>query len=275
MRRGLLALLVVLLSPAIVTATSLERARGSWTALWDANAPEQQITNYVLGYRTSPTGPETLISTGTSTSWTLPTADDRATYYVRVYAENAGGRGPASLEVVSPPTIVDPTPRPGPQGAPGVAQLAPTLRINFQPAGSATPPGYLADTGAVFGDRGNGYAYGWLTDNTLQARDRNAITDQLRDTFNQFNRPLNPDAVWELALPNGDYEIYAVAGDPSFFDSVFRLGFEGVVIVDGTPTDTARFVEGRNTVTVRDGRLTVRSAGGSNNKLCFVEITPR
>jgi hypothetical protein len=45
--------------------------------------------------------------------------------------------------------------------------------------------------------------------------------------------------------------------------------------VNGTPSTTTRWLEGTSTVTVTDGRLTIRSgAGASNNKICFVEITP-
>ena len=36
-----------------------------------------------------------------------------------------------------------------------------SLHVNFQPTGAAVPAGYLADTGAVFADRGNGFSYGW------------------------------------------------------------------------------------------------------------------
>ena len=49
---------------------------------------------------------------------------------------------------------------------------------------------------------------------------------------------------------------------------------EGVLTVSGTPTTTTRWIGGTKTVTVTDGRLTIRSgAGASNNKICFVEIT--
>lgn len=200
---------------------------------------------------------------------------------INVTAQGEGLAASAPLAFTIGGGTSDPIPPPGPQGAPGVTQGLPvvppsSVKINFQPAGVATPTGYLADTGAVFGPRGNGQSYGWLTDNTAQARDRNVIPDQLRDTFNQFQRPANPDAVWELALANGAYDVHAVAGDPSFFDSVFRLAFEGVLVISGTPTATAPFIEGTALVQVSDGRLTVRSAaGGSNNKICFVEITPR
>ena len=64
-----------------------------------------------------------------------------------------------------------------------------------------------------------------------------------------------------------------MAGDPAHIDSVFRLNVEGVPTVSGTPTASARWLEGTSTVTVTDGRLTVTNgAGASNNKLCYIEI---
>jgi hypothetical protein len=48
---------------------------------------------------------------------------------------------------------------------------------------------------------------------------------------------------------------------------------EGVLVVSGTPTSAARWVEGTAVVTVADGRLTVSNgAGASNNKVNFVDI---
>ena len=65
-----------------------------------------------------------------------------------------------------------------------------------------------------------------------------------------------------------------VAGDPSHFDSVFRINVEGVLAVNGTPTTANRWFEGTVTVTVSDGRLTVSNASGaSNNKINFIEVT--
>ena len=67
-----------------------------------------------------------------------------------------------------------------------------------------------------------------------------------------------------------------VSGDASNFDSVFRMTVEGVLAVNGTPTTSTRWIEGTVAVTVSDGRLTIRSgSGASNNKICFVEITPQ
>jgi glucose/arabinose dehydrogenase len=151
-----------------------------------------------------------------------------------------------------------------------------TIFINFQPAASPVPAGYLADGGLVYASRGNGQTYGWTIDNTAQTRDRNASNspDQRYDTLTHFQKPANPDAIWEIALVNGTYRVRVVSGDASNFDSVFRTNVEGVLTVNGTPTTSTRWIEGTSTVTVTDGRLTIRSASGaSNNKICFVEIT--
>jgi hypothetical protein len=69
--------------------------------------------------------------------------------------------------------------------------------------------------------------------------------------------------------------VRVVSGDPAYINSVYRTTVEGVLTVNGTPTTSARWIEGTSTVVVSDGRLTIRSAAGaSNNKICFVEITP-
>ena len=151
-----------------------------------------------------------------------------------------------------------------------------SIRVNFQPSTAPVPSGYLADSGLVYAARGNGQTYGWNADNTAQTRDRNAANsaDQRYDTLTHLQKPAVPDAVWEIAVPNGTYVVRVVSGDASNFDSVFRMTVEGVLTVSGTPTTTTRWIEGTSTVTVTDGRLTIRSgAGASNNKICFVEIT--
>jgi DNA-binding beta-propeller fold protein YncE len=156
------------------------------------------------------------------------------------------------------------------------ASDAGTIRVNFQPTGRPIPEDYLPDYGGVFANRGNGYSYGWnaVTDET---RDRNSglSPDQRYDTLNHLQKPSNPDAVWEIVVPNGSYEVFVVSGDAGATDGVFRMNVEGVLTVDGTPTSSNRWIEGTSTVTVSDGRLTVRSASGAvNNKICFIDITP-
>jgi glucose/arabinose dehydrogenase len=152
------------------------------------------------------------------------------------------------------------------------------IRVNFQTASAPVPAGYLKDGGLAFGDRGNGQSYGWNADNTAQMRDRNSAVspDQRYDTLAYMQRPANPDAVWEIAVPNGSYVVRLVAGDAAYYDTLYKVAVEGVLTVDGTSNSASRWVEGTSTVTVADGRLTIGSAAGATaNKICFVDITPQ
>ena len=195
-------------------------------------------------------------------------------YDVRMEFYERGGAATARLLWSSPSTTkaVVPAARLFP-----LAQAAATVRINFQTASVAVPSGYLPDAGAVYGPRGNGQTYGWLIDNSAYGRDRNAqnAPDQRYDTLTHLQWPSNSrNAVWEIAVPSGTYVVRIVAGDPLYYDSVYRIAAEGISAVNGTPSSTVRWVEGTATVPVSDGRLTVGSGtGASNNKICFVEIT--
>jgi hypothetical protein len=148
-----------------------------------------------------------------------------------------------------------------------------SVKVNFQPSGSAVPSGYARDSGSPFGDRGNGFSYGWSSDNNT-ARDRNAALspDQRFDTFIQTQQG-NTGLSWEIAVPNGFYQVNVVAGDPWAFNSVYRINVEGTLAVDGAPTSGARWVEGTAVVAVTDGRLTLSDAtGAGNDKICFIDI---
>ncbi len=177
--------------------------------------------------------------------------------------------GPSTPKAVVPSTRLYPQAGAPPSGV---------IRINFQPAAAPVPAGYLPDGGLVFGSRGNGHSYGWTVSNTSQARDRNAASspDQAYDTLTHMQKAGNSNAVWEIAVANGTYAVRVVAGDAGHFDSVFRISAEGALTVSGTPDAAMRWIEGTSTVTVTDGRLSLtNAAGASNNKVCFVVITPQ
>lgn len=178
-----------------------------------------------------------------------------STYYYRVCATNAYGSSPNS-SVASATT-------------PAFA-----VKINFQPAASAVPSGYLPDGGSAYGSRGNGHSYGWSSSNTSNTRDRNSSRspDQRYDTLNHMQ--LGGSRTWEIAVPNGTYNVFVVAGDANAYDSVFRVNVEGVLTISGTPDSSTRWLSGTKTVTVSDGRLTISNgSGASNNKICFIDIT--
>ena len=158
-------------------------------------------------------------------------------------------------------------------GPPSAGQ--PVAKINFQPAVAPVPPGYLPDGGAIYADRGNGFAYGWNGDTSATTRERNSADayDQRYDTLIHLQKPENPDAVWEIALSPGLYEVYAVAGDPAAFDGFMHSTAEGQTLLSGAPGESRRFIAGTLKVNVTDGRLTVRSgASAVNNKLLYLEV---
>ena len=89
---------------------------------------------------------------------------------------------------------------------------APLVQINFQDTDlSDTPAGYLADTGAAYADRGNGFTYGWFredslagahtpVDGTAEGRDRDYfLGDQRMDTLMHMQRTAGttPNIAWE------------------------------------------------------------------------------
>jgi N-acetylneuraminic acid mutarotase len=148
------------------------------------------------------------------------------------------------------------------------------VSVNFQPAGSAVPAGYLADSGLTFASRGNGYQYGWSRNLSFTTRDRNSARspDQRYDTL--LHTQQYGVGSWEIAVPNGAYSVHLVAGDPDYLESVYKFNIENTLALSGTPTTSHHWIESTTTVTVSDGRLTISNAAGSiGNKLSFVEIT--
>ncbi len=149
------------------------------------------------------------------------------------------------------------------------------VKINFQTATAQVPDGYLADTGVVFGDRGNGFSYGWDLDATGGTRERNnaASQDKRYDTLNHMLRAA-PDGprFWEIAVPAGVYNLFIVCGDPSHTDQTNTLDVEGILVVDPDGQDNFDEYMLEN-VSVTDGRLTIKTAeGAANAKICFIDI---
>ena len=149
------------------------------------------------------------------------------------------------------------------------------VKINFQLRGGPIPEGYLPDYGEVFGDRGNGYSYGWNRDITADSRDRGSANapDQRYDTLVHLQKAA--DAIWEIELPNGAYDLFVVGGDPSNTDQTNNFDVEGSIVQDPDPQtgNGFDFDEFNVTAVVKDGRLTLKPAPGSANcKIMFVDI---
>jgi N-acetylneuraminic acid mutarotase len=146
------------------------------------------------------------------------------------------------------------------------------VNVDFQLNPTPVFPGYVADIGNVYADRGNGWTYGFSKSHTDTARDRNSSKspDERYDTF----ITLKDGASWNIALPNDTYDVHLVMGDPiTWTGRHYAVNVEGALAIDFVPTSAQRFVEANVTVTVADGKLTLNGATGSRyNNLSFIDI---
>jgi hypothetical protein len=185
----------------------------------------------------------------------------------------------------------------------GPPPFAGSVRVNFQPATTQLPSGYLADAGEAYGPRSTAGAddlvYGWRDQATGvpvdlsgsgtspgNARERGVQSDPRLDTLLHMQAAEVPgfdgvavDAYWELAVPDGTYTVVVAVGDPSFTDSVHTINVEGTPLIEGfVPSGDAgaatRHATAAVTVQVTDGALTIDALGGTNTKLHYVEVRP-
>jgi DNA-binding beta-propeller fold protein YncE len=157
------------------------------------------------------------------------------------------------------------TTSPAPSFVPVTAFAA---RVNFQNVGAPTPNGYVADNGAVFAAR-NGMQHGWNMDHTLLGRDRNSMHDQHQDTFIR----MQAGAKWEIAVPNGEYDLVISVGDATLA-SKNTLRAEGLTVWSAFACTAGTFQIKTVRVIVADGRLTLDngSAAALTTALNFIDI---
>jgi hypothetical protein len=146
------------------------------------------------------------------------------------------------------------------------------IKVNFQTGDASTPSGYLADKGHTYANRGNGYSYGWSSDHTDVTRERNVHSDQRLDTLTHFHQGQK----WQIGVPNGNYEVYVVIGDPSHGDTRHTLNVEGVNFWNDQALGANEFAARQRSVSVSDGKLTltIGSAGEKQTKIAFIQILP-
>ena len=150
--------------------------------------------------------------------------------------------------------------------------------INFQPAKAPVPAGYLADTGASYGDRGNGYTYGWNGKLPALTREQNAANkanngpDSRYDTF-ALLYPSGRGSNWQIAAPNGTYEVEIVVGSPIVFPARYIVEVQGSVFLSGTAKAHHQWIDDTNQVPVTDGMISITAPRGIIDRLDFITIT--
>jgi len=152
-----------------------------------------------------------------------------------------------------------------------------SVAINFQPADSSVPNGYLVDSGAVFGDRGNGLSYGWNEPRPAQVVEHHARKpsdgpDQRYDTFAVMHGR-GRGSLWKIAVQDGTYQVSITAGDPRAFSGRYRILVDGVMTVDGKASRAQRWVTGAEQLTVSNGFLVVTAPRGTLAKIDFIDIS--
>lgn len=165
------------------------------------------------------------------------------------------------------------------------AQNGINLTFNFATAGTNTPSGFIEDIGQAYGSKSNGQTYGWLlvsnsspTDATAEARNRepNPDFDPIRETLIHLNRGNRPQLKWELAVPNGTYQVTVQAGDVDAEgggNTSHVVKAEGVTMINHpiSPGQFGTRTAAQN-ITVNDGRLTLDGTAGANTKINAVSI---
>ncbi|MEN0064506.1 MAG: hypothetical protein AAGA48_20325 [Myxococcota bacterium] len=196
------------------------------------------------------------------------------------------------VNVKRDPNRITPVVQPGPRNV---------LGINFQDGAASVDPDFDVDTFAPFGLRTNGRSYGWVTEASATDADGTtnspitatypavAINERTGAPFDSydprltgyahFDLPSYPQTgddgrvAWELATPNGYYEVTAAVGDtggPN--DSANRLFVEGQLATAWQATTEFKSQLVTTVANVQDGFLTLSAQGGTITEIQYLEV---
>jgi fibronectin type 3 domain-containing protein len=192
----------------------------------------------------------------TQTTFLDPAGVFGATDFYQVSAVNAAGVGARSVESHATPLF--------------------NAHVNFTSTTGDAVSGFLTDSGAIFGDRGDGLKYGWTRNDTAMGFDRNAATsvDELHDSFHNMG---SGTVAWHIAVPNGTYAVHVLAGDPSTASGPYRLNVgdrqtTSAAAIRGRATPENPWIENTIMVAVTTGNLWVRNAGSAINRIAAIDV---
>ncbi len=276
---------------------------------FDVNAPNADTYRFAFRYAigsgtgrpmdlTVDSGTPVLLdftSTGDWDVWSEVTVDvvlPAGVSTIRVENNIATGPNLDRVTVTRDPVLVTPTVEPGPRNV---------LGVNFQDAAASVVPDFDVDNFDAFGPRPNGRIYGWVTEASAIDADGTtnapitatyppvAINERIGAPFDSYdprltgyvhfdlpNYPQTGDdgrVAWELAAPNGWYEVTVAVGDtggPN--DSFNRLFIEGNLVTAWQATDEFKSQLVTAAVNVQDGFLTLSAQGGTITEMQYLEV---
>jgi hypothetical protein len=123
-----------------------------------------------------------------------------------------------------------------------VIEEIPEVAINFQPSKAEVPEGFLPDSG---------YSY-----------------EEQHDTFMY----IYPYQQWEMAVPDGTYEVTVSIGDPKKSLYAQNIQAEGQIIFNNASVARGCWIEETVTVEVTDGKLTLTFMGGRYVQANYVVV---
>ncbi|MBT2595494.1 choice-of-anchor D domain-containing protein [Arthrobacter sp. ISL-72] len=214
------------------------------------------------------------------TNYVDSTATNGTTYFYTVTAVDlSGNESVPSNEVHAVPVVPNTT----------------NIKVDFTTTSGTPAPGYTSDWGEAYGlrsgaNQGSGLTYGWKTidGNPLSlvgnGRDRGrAGIDERLDSIIHMQygddggtNGVRTEGIWEVAVPDGLYEVTVAVGDQAFakgYDSLHAINLEaGIGIEAFQGSAAAEYRTATTTVGVWDGELTVTAAGGTNSKIAYIDV---
>jgi hypothetical protein len=121
------------------------------------------------------------------------------------------------------------------QSATAGAQTA-AVNISFQPSNFPVQNGYQGDYGQVFGNRGNGHAYGWNVSHTNRTFAYSPLPGWEKTwgaAWSLIHMLPGASTRWEIAVTNGNYEVTILAAGYRCQGQLQQIAVEGVLVVDG------------------------------------------
>ncbi len=134
--------------------------------------------------------------------------------------------------------------------------------------GTATSPVATGATAVPVVAYSSTAGFGWESTSGISAVDRGGANALTRDVHTGTSKAFLVD------VPNGQYDVAVMLGDPSVVRDRVTATAEGATIVSNLTTLAGQLLEGRGRVTVTDGQLTLRltDGGGQNSRFAVAGL---